>query len=422
LVAETQNAPLRVDILNRLSYKYQGVNYQKALEYGEKAERLAKEINYDRGLAVAYNRIANSQWMMGRTELAISKAIESSIISEKPGWKDITTESYRLLTASYSDIDKDKAHAYGLKAEHLAIENNDLTMLTKIYADLGLIYSRKNQFDTSLLYYEKAQKLAHQIHFDFYIPYLLAQETSTHSRLGDLTPAELKLRYQKAIEIAEYQDNRFAMTLAYLHYGDHFQAQRQWVEAEKWYEKSTTLANEMNLRRLLTFNYFSMISLKIEQGDFWKAHAFMKKYYDLKQEMMNEVKTRQIVEMEAMYQAEKKEAQIALLEQEKKIQSLWMYVWVAGIFLMLIAASIIYRLLAQKNRKAQELLVAQKELNSKLKEADQLKSRFFANLSHEFRTPLSLILAPLEEQIKHSKGKADVESMLLMRRNANRRK
>ncbi len=79
----------------------------------------------------------------------------------------------------------------------------------------------------------------------------------------------------------------------------------------------------------------------------------------------------------------------------------------------------IFRLQRSRTRKAKQLLETQEILNDKLKEMDRIKSAFFANISHEFRTPLTLILVPLEEELKTSSGPAK-QSLLLIKRNANR--
>ena len=105
----------------------------------------------------------------------------------------------------------------------------------------------------------------------------------------------------------------------------------------------------------------------------------------------------------------------------------------AGLIALLIIAVLVVNRQRLKIRQQQQLgkinlqLIKQsrqlEEQTIKLQELDHVKSTFFANISHEFRTPLTLILNSLSDKIATvtaSGDKAELEQLDVMHRNSKR--
>ena len=98
--------------------------------------------------------------------------------------------------------------------------------------------------------------------------------------------------------------------------------------------------------------------------------------------------------------------------------------WYAYLVYGLILTGIImwyYRFL--QNRARLRLAVEVEKIEKKkVQEIDHMKSRFFANISHEFRTPLTLLLGPVEDGLRTRRAIIETERGVfeMMKRNAKR--
>ena len=101
----------------------------------------------------------------------------------------------------------------------------------------------------------------------------------------------------------------------------------------------------------------------------------------------------------------------------------WWLTWWAYlmyVLLVLLAAYIVYRIVRARQQYNQQIL-AERLKAEKAQELDQMKSRFFTNVSHEFRTPLTLIIDPLESLLAEKiPAGNEKEYYGIMHRNARR--
>ncbi len=99
----------------------------------------------------------------------------------------------------------------------------------------------------------------------------------------------------------------------------------------------------------------------------------------------------------------------------------WRTLWAYGLYLALIVLGLlgIRKFELSRTKLRNELRLREIEVRNK-SELEEVKSRFFANLSHEFRTPLMLIKGPLEKLKNKGTNKSDSESIDLIERNSER--
>lgn len=97
--------------------------------------------------------------------------------------------------------------------------------------------------------------------------------------------------------------------------------------------------------------------------------------------------------------------------------SIWAMILYSVIFITIIGL-VIYQLSERKNHRLR-LEQAEKEMQRQY-QINEMKLRFFTNISHDFRTPLTLIITPLEAYLNNKKNNPDVKFFTPIYRNAVR--
>lgn len=377
--------------------------------------RCAELVNSDSAKVQAqnYRELAYDFEDENKFDSAMYYAIKALRINEE--FKDsisIFKTMHQIGMINVMNENYDAAQNYFDQATPIAIALNDNNALASNYHHLGLVYQKKLLFSEVIPNYEKA--LIYYLKLEDYIGAAIING-NIGSTYMDQKNFEASLPYLiKALSLKEEHGaavSSICHTLLdicelnlYL---------ENYPEAISYANRVINLAHPNNEYRYLQYAYLFKSEAEYEIGYNDSAYTYLLEYTILKDSLFNEAKAKQIQELQISYASEKKDLEIAALEQAKELEKsrkrLFMLI---GLSILLIAI-VMYFQQRSITRKKQSIIEKEKQL-------DEMKSNLFANISHEFRTPLTLILGPIQTKIANETNPEVLSELKMMERNAIR--
>ncbi|MEM7107734.1 MAG: tetratricopeptide repeat protein [Bacteroidota bacterium] len=311
-----------------------------------------------------------------------------------------------------------KAKKLLLQAFVLINEIGDDRNLIPVSQNLGVVYSSENNYDSSNYYLQVAKNTSENL--QSYAGLGMALESIGENYFRQDRYDRAISYFLQSLEYKVKENKPRNLILTYLNLARSYDKIDQSEKALDYFDRALAKSQETEAKDVLTKLYWQLYEYHKSKNNFSSSLKYLEAYQTTRDSLINEQKTEQILAQEIKYETDKKakelELQKALLrsgEAELKNKSLQRNLLIIGIVVLISAFSLVFYFINQKS-KTKELIYNQQ------KELEEMRSRFFASISHEFRTPLTLISAPVTQLINKYNDKDTKWTLNLIQQNANR--
>ncbi|MFC2087800.1 tetratricopeptide repeat protein, partial [Bacteroidota bacterium] len=368
-------------------------DFEKAIEYFQKALVLFENLNHKEGVANCYSNIA----------LCYENLIEESLLEEN-------LKNYK------------NALNYHRQALDIRKELGDIYSISISYENLGNVYSRITSekleikygrywedsiagsydpirlgFDTARQYYEDAYKIKLKIEDVSGLASLLNNFGRLFSQMGSYELAYQKL--DSSLTISKEIDNKYLTALNLREIARNYLRQKKYSNALSYYFSSLEISKQYNFKYLSRYTYQDISEIYKTLGDYKKSLNYYELFVQIKDSITNEEKYKQISQLETIYEIDKKQKEIEILNKDKALKEATIKQQRRTILIILGAILIIVLILIQlfklyrDKRKANKILQHQNEIISEQKES--------ITDSIQYASKIQTALLPQNKDIDH---------------------
>lgn len=263
------------------------------------------------------------------------------------------------------------------------------------YANIGAILEGRGQVDSARYYYGESLRCNESAKSDLGIALCHTHFGRLYEEEGNLSKAgaEYKLAYD-AMKVKKdrwhWLESGLALARVYGKRGDI-------SRARVYLEEAKSVAQQINSIGHLADVYGQEYIIEQAAGNYKKALEAYKKRSEYSDQVANEKNLTHMQNVRIKYEREKKQTEITLLQQNFESERHSKQVkLVTSLIALLLAVSMIFFLvyiiyLRSKNQKM-------------MREVERTRTNFFTNITHEFRTPLTVIISAAQDILAKNKG------------------
>lgn len=254
-------------------------NYAPALDAYFESLSFANQIENDVGIGVLHASIANTYSMMGNSRNAME---------------------------------------YYHKAIEIARKNNDSISLGSILINVGDEHLLAKVYDSALVYFEESGQIFRKVNYLKGTAYNLGNMGMVHAELGQDNLAEININ--EAINLLEELEDYYPISVYLTYLSDIYLKRGNISVALRYAERSLQLATTYGLKDQMSSANLKLSRLYEEIGNTEASYKFYKDHIAYRDSIKNIESIQQMANMETTYQVAQKEAEIAIVNQQKKTQ------------------------------------------------------------------------------------------------------
>lgn len=378
--------------------RLQKAQFPAAIEVYKEALQVFQDLSDEQNVGNAYSGLGTAEGRQGNLTIASEHLITALEIYEKlQDEQGIGGIYLKLGVINVMLRNYEQGIEHYEKALTYALRTDTFNVIT-LYNNIGGAYLYMDSVDTSIPFFEKALAYGDKEKFGGARTLALSNLALTYNSKGDKIQA-IKY-YDQAIELAErhqMQDQVLLIKTNRIRILSEFHPKQAISELGEVFRQSDSL----KLYSIAIAAVNQLIDLNKEQEADKNSIHWLEEKLRISSLMYDESKTREIVEVQSLYELKKSQNDILILNEKIKTNRKTNLNLGALILTLLMALIIVYRISRRKKR-INTMLVQREE---ELEEKDKVKDRLFSIIGHDIKggfSTQSLCLGLLEEKFQQA--------------------